>query len=78
MCIRDRAEFDRNAAMQQQRISDQAVASGAFGGGREGVAQAEYMKGSDMNRAQLQAGLLHQVFKMHKLEHNKILVINKV
>ena len=51
------AEFDRNAAMQQQRISDQAVASGAFGGGREGVAQAEYMKGSDMNRAQLQAGL---------------------
>ena len=32
------AEFDRNAAMQQQRISDQAVASGAFGGGREGVA----------------------------------------
>ena len=36
------AEFDRNAAMQQQGISDQAVASGAFGGGREGVAQAEY------------------------------------
>ena len=57
------AEFDRNSAMQQQRISDQAVASGAFGGGREGVAQAEYMKGSDMNRAQLQAGLLNQGFQ---------------
>ncbi len=57
------AEFDRNAAMQQQRISDQAVASGAFGGGREGVAQAEYMKGSDMNRAQLQAGLLQSGFQ---------------
>ena len=56
------AEFDRNAAMQQQRISDQAIASGAFGGGREGVAQSEYMKGSDMNRAQLQAGLLNQGF----------------
>ena len=56
------AEFDRNSQMQQQRISDQAVASGAFGGGREGVAQAEYMRGSDMNRAQLQAGLLQSGF----------------
>ena len=56
------AEFDRNSQMQQQRISDSAVSSGAFGGGREGVAQAEYMRGSDMNRAQLQAGLLNQGF----------------
>ena len=57
------AEFDRNSAMQQQRISDSAIASGAFGGGREGVAQAEYMRGSDMNRAQLQAGLLQSGFQ---------------
>jgi len=57
------AEFDRNSQMQQQRISDSAVASGAFGGGREGVAQAEYMRGSDMNRAQLQAGLLQSGFQ---------------
>ena len=56
------AEFDRNAAMQQQTISDQAIASGAFGGGREGVVQSEYMRGSDMNRAQLQANLLQQGF----------------
>ena len=56
------AEFDRNSAMQQQQISQSAIASGAFGGGREGVAQAEYMRGSDMNRAQLQAGLLNQGF----------------
>ena len=56
------AEFDRNAAMQQQGLRDQAVASGAFGGGREGVVQSEYMRGSDMNRAQLQAGLLQQGF----------------
>jgi len=56
------AEFDRNAQIQQQQISDQAVASGAFGGGREGVVQSEYMRGSDMNRAQLQAGLLQQGF----------------
>ena len=56
------AEFDRNAAMQQQGLRDQAVASGAFGGGREGVAMAEYDKSSDMNRAQLQASLLNQGF----------------
>ena len=56
------AEFDRNAQMQQQQIRDQAVASGAFGGGREGVMQAEYQAGSDRNRAALQAGLLQQGF----------------
>ncbi len=56
------AEFDRNKAVQEQGLRDQAVASGAFGGGREGVAMAEYDKSSDMNRAQLQAGLLNQGF----------------
>jgi len=56
------AEFDRNSAMQQQQISQSAIANNAFGGSREGVAQAEYMRGSDMNRAQLQAGLLNQGF----------------
>ena len=56
------AEFDRNKAIQEQQIRDQAVASGAFGGGREGVALAEYGKASDLNRAQLQAGLLQQGF----------------
>jgi hypothetical protein len=57
------AEFDRNSQMQQQQIADQAVKSGAFGGGREGVMQAEYQAGSDRNRAQLQAGLLNQGFQ---------------
>jgi hypothetical protein len=57
------AEFDRNSQMQQQQIADRAVASGAFGGGREGVMQAEYQAGSDRNRAQLQAGLLNQGFQ---------------
>ena len=56
------AEFDRNSQMQQQRISDRAIADGAFGGGREGVMQAEYQAGSDRNRLQLQAGLLNQGF----------------
>jgi hypothetical protein len=54
------AEFDRNAAINRKRISDQAIASGAFGGGREGVMQSEYQLGSDRERALLQAGLLQQ------------------
>ena len=56
------AEFDRNAASNRQRIRDQAVASGAFGGGREGVQMAEYDLGSDRERALLQSGLLQQGF----------------
>ena len=56
------AEFDRQAKTQEQRIRDQAVASGAFGGGREGVQLAEFGAASDRNRAALQAGLLQQGF----------------
>ncbi len=56
------ADFDRQAQMQEQRIADRAVASGAFGGARQGVAEAEYSAASDRNRAALQAGLLQQGF----------------
>ena len=56
------SEFDRQAAMRRQGISDQAVAAGAFGGGREGVQLAEYQRGSDLNRAALQAQLLQTGF----------------
>ena len=54
------AEFDRQAAARQQAISDQAVALGGYGGGREGVQLAEYQTQSDRNRALLQAGMLQQ------------------
>ena len=54
------AEFDRQAAARQQAISDAAVGVGGFGGGREGVMQAEYETQSDRDRAALQAGLLQQ------------------
>ena len=56
------AEFDRQAAQRRQTIRDQAVSRGAFGGGREGVALAEYDAASDRNRAAIQAGLLQQGF----------------
>ena len=55
-------EFDRQAAARQQGISDQAVALGGFGGGREGVQLAEYQTQSDRNRALLQAQLLQKGF----------------
>ena len=54
-------EFDRQSQMQQQQIRDQSLGvPGAFGGGREGVQQAEYQAGSDRNRAMMHAGLLQQ------------------
>ena len=54
-------EFDKQAAMRQQQIKDQSLGvPGAFGGGREGVQQAEYQAGSDRNRQMLQAGMLQQ------------------
>jgi len=54
------SEFDRQAAARQQGISDQAVAMGGFGGGREGVQLAEYQTQSDRNRALLQGQMLQQ------------------
>jgi len=49
------SEFDRQRAIQEKNIADQAIASGAFGGGREGVQRAEYQSQSDRDRAALQA-----------------------
>jgi hypothetical protein len=55
-------EFDRQRQIQQQGIASQAIQGGAFGGGREGVQQAEFGALSDRNRAALQAQLLQQGF----------------
>ena len=58
------AEFDRQAAAQKAVQAQQALGiPGAFGGGREGVLQAEYQSASDRNRAALQSGLLQQGFQ---------------
>ena len=50
-------DFDRQAAIQQKNIADQAFTAGAFGGARQGVESAEYRTQSDRNRAALLAGL---------------------
>ena len=51
-------EFDVQAAKGIPTIAAQAISQGAFGGGREGVARAEFQQASDRNRAALQAQLL--------------------
>ena len=56
------AEFDIQAQKGLPLLAQQAIAAGAFGGGREGVQRAEYQSASDRNRAALQAQLLQQGF----------------
>jgi len=56
------SEFDRQQTINQQGLRDQAIAAGAYGGGREGVQQAQFMNQGAVNRAQLQAQLLNQGF----------------
>ena len=41
------AEFDRQTAKGLPSLAAQAVAAGAFGGGREGVQRAEFQATSD-------------------------------
>ena len=48
-------EINRQAAQAQNRLAAQAVGSGAFGGGREGVAQAELERARLANVGQAQA-----------------------
>jgi hypothetical protein len=55
------AEFDRNRAIQEQTLREQAKL-GVLGAGRAGVQLAEYGSGADRERALLQAGLLQQGF----------------
>ena len=56
------SEFDRQQTINQQGLRDQAIQAGAYGGGREGIMQAQYMNQGALNRAQLQAGMLNDAF----------------
>jgi len=55
-------EYDIQAQKGLPGISQQAYQAGAFGGARQGVAEAEYGAQSARNRAALQAQLLGQGF----------------
>jgi len=56
------AEFDRQKAISQTGLRDQAIRAGAYGGGREGVMAAEAARTAEDQRLQLQAQLLNQGF----------------
>jgi hypothetical protein len=56
------AEFDTQTARGVPQLAADAIQAGAFGGGREGVAQAQYASDAARNRAALQAQLLGQGF----------------
>ena len=55
-------EYDIQAQKGLPGIGQAAYQAGAFGGARQGVAEAEYQAASDRNRAALQAQLLQQGF----------------
>ena len=57
------AEFDRQRQIAQQQLPAQAIAAGAFGGGREGVQRAEFTAQSLQDRALLEAQLRQQGFQ---------------
>ena len=56
------AEFDTQTAQGVPQLAANAINAGAFGGGREGVAQAQYASDAAQKRALLQAQLLGQGF----------------
>jgi len=56
-------EFNRQRDIQQQAISDAAVGVGGYGGGRHGVAEAEFMSQTARDRAAIEAQIRQQGFQ---------------
>ena len=57
-------EFDRQTEIQKAQQAASALGTpGAFGGGREGVLQAEFLSNQARNRANIQSNLLQQGFQ---------------
>ena len=57
------SEFDRQRAITQTGLRDQAIRAGAYGGGREGVMAAQFANQGAVDRAALQAQLLASGFQ---------------
>jgi hypothetical protein len=57
------AEFDRQRAINEQNIRDQAATMGSLGAGRTGVQLSEYQAQSGRDRAALEAQLRQQGFQ---------------
>ena len=56
------SEYDKQGAAGAQQIRDQVVASGNFGGGREGAQLGQFQSDRLADRAALQASMLQQGF----------------
>ena len=56
-------QFDVSRQGGMQQIGDQAAAMGAFGGGRQGALQGQYMADTTLGRAGLAAQLNQQAFQ---------------
>ena len=56
------AEYDKQGLAGERQIRDAAVASGNFGGGREGAQLGQYQSDRLADRAALQASMLQQGF----------------
>ena len=56
-------DFNRQRDIQQQAISDAAVGVGGYGGGRHGVAEAEFMSQTARDRAAIEAQIRQQGFQ---------------
>ena len=55
-----KASFENKRLQERQQIADQAVAAGAFGGGREGVQRGVFDAQTNLGLAQLEADLRAQ------------------
>ena len=56
------AEFDVQTAQGVPQLAANAITAGAYGGGRDAIANAQYASDAARNRAQLQASMLGQGF----------------
>jgi hypothetical protein len=56
------AEFDFQTAQGVPQLAANAITAGAYGGGRDAIANAQYASDAARNRAQLQASMLGQGF----------------
>ena len=64
-------DFDYQTAQGVPQLSANAINAGAFGGGRDGVAQAQYASDRGMDRAQLQATMLGTGFNQANILANQ-------
>jgi hypothetical protein len=64
-------EFDQQTAQGVPQLAANAINAGAYGGGRDAIANAQYASDAARNRAQLQASMLGQGFTQANMLANQ-------